>query len=134
MEAAEIKTLLEGYAATRAGIRNRVQHIADLKRAEQESQTPGVSWAAEYTRQIAAELKADQAIIAGIDAAVAALSDPLSREVIRLRYMELPNAQLRGWKEISAMLYGADYSMRGGKLAVMRRARKAFAELAQIMK
>lgn len=63
----------------------------------------------EYQEQIAPLLAANQREMAAIEDAVAALADPLEREVLRLRYMDGEHCRLLSWREVAwAMFKEAD--------------------------
>lgn len=60
----------------------------------------------EYEEQIRPLVEANRREMAEIEAAVAALPDPLEREVLRLRYMDGENMRLLSWKEVAYKLFG----------------------------
>lgn len=62
----------------------------------------------EYEEQIRPLVDANRREMAEIEAAVAALPDPLEREVLRLRYMDSNSIRPFTWKEIALYMYGRD--------------------------
>ena len=81
---------------------------------DQEWPSPCGSRSDEYAREIAPIVQANRREMAEIEAAVAALPDPLERAVLRLRYLEPSKDPRTGknsirrtaWKDISAVLLG----------------------------
>ena len=62
----------------------------------------------EYEEQIRTLIEANRREMEIIEAAVAALPDPLEREVLRLRYMDGDGARLNQWRDIALVMYGDD--------------------------
>ena len=62
----------------------------------------------EYQEQIAPLLAANQREMAAIEDAVAALADPLEREVLRLRYRDGEHCRLLSWREVAMAVYEDD--------------------------
>lgn len=62
----------------------------------------------EYQKQIEPLLAANQREMAAIEQSVAALADPLEREVLRLRYMDGEHCRLLSWREVAWALYNDD--------------------------
>ena len=62
----------------------------------------------EYEEQIRPQIKANRREMETIEAAVAALPDPLEREVLRLRYMDGNGLRLNQWRDIALVMYGDD--------------------------
>lgn len=60
----------------------------------------------EYQEQIAPLLAANQREMAAIEQSVAALADPLEREVLRLRYMDGEHCRLLSWREVAWKMLG----------------------------
>lgn len=60
----------------------------------------------EYQEQVAPLLAANQREMAAIEQSVAALADPLEREVLRLRYMDGEHCRPMRWSDIAIALYG----------------------------
>ena len=60
----------------------------------------------EYQEQIGPILEANCREMAAIEQAVAALADPLEREVLRLRYMDGEHCRLLSWREVAERMYG----------------------------
>ena len=59
----------------------------------------------EYQEQIGPILEANCREMAAIEQAVAALADPLEREVLRLRYMDGDRCRLLSWQEVAWSIY-----------------------------
>lgn len=84
----------------------------------------------EYEAQIRPLIEANRREMAVIEDAVAALKDPLEREVLRLRYMDGEYCQLMTWSQVCILLYGSDeekylrstYRIHGLALQNIRRA------------
>lgn len=110
----EAKTRLERYTGLRLEVRIRLERLATLQQMDRERPSPCGSRSEEYAREIAPIVQANRREMAGIEAAVAALSDPLEREVLRLRYLKPSKDPRTGkrsirhtaWKDISAVLLG----------------------------
>lgn len=64
----------------------------------------------EYEEQIRPLIEANRREMEIIEAAVAALPDPLEREVLRLRYMDSLTARMTPWKDIGLSIYQDDSS------------------------
>ena len=62
----------------------------------------------EYEEQIRPVVAANRREMERIEAAVAALADPMEREVLRLRYLDSPDFKPERWREIALWLYGSD--------------------------
>lgn len=62
----------------------------------------------EYEEQIGPLVEANRREMAEIEAAVAALPDPLEREVLRLRYMDSFGARLVPWIDVALSIYQDD--------------------------
>lgn len=110
----EAKTRLERYTGLRLEVRIRLERLATLQQMDRERPSPCGSRSDEYAREIAPIVQANRREMAEIEAAVAALPDPLEREVLRLRYLEPSKDPRTGknsirhttWKDISAVLMG----------------------------
>ena len=110
----EAKTRLERYTGLRLEVRIRLERLATLQQMDRERPSPCGSRSEEYAREIAPIVQANRREMAEIEAAVAALSDPLEREVLRLRYLEPPRDPQTGregaghltWKEVSYLMQG----------------------------
>ena len=62
----------------------------------------------EYEAQIRPLIEANRREMAVIEDAVAALKDPLEREVLRLRYMDSFGVRMMRWKDVAMVIYGDD--------------------------
>lgn len=62
----------------------------------------------EYEEQIGPLVEANRREMEEIEAAVAALPDPLEREVLRLRYMDSFGARLVPWIDVALSVYQND--------------------------
>lgn len=110
----EAKTRLERYTGLRLEVRIRLERLATLQQMDRERPSPCGSRSEEYAREIAPIVQANRREMAEIEAAVAALPDPLEHEVLSLRYLEPPRDPQTGrekaghltWKEISYLTQG----------------------------
>ena len=59
-----------------------------------------------YEELIGPLVEANRREMAEIEAAVAALPDPLEREVLRLRYMDGEHCRMLSWREVAWGMYG----------------------------
>ena len=62
----------------------------------------------EYEDMIRPLVDANRREMAEIEAAVAALPDPLEREVLRLRYMDGEHCRMLSWREVALRVYDDD--------------------------
>ena len=62
----------------------------------------------EYEDQIRPLISENEKEMAAIRAAVAALPDPMEREVLRLRYMDGDYCRMMKWREVALHIYGDD--------------------------
>ena len=62
----------------------------------------------EYERQIRPLIEANRREMAAIRTAVESLTDPLEREVLRLRYIDTDGFRLTRWRDVAVALYGDD--------------------------
>lgn len=62
----------------------------------------------EYEDTIRPLVDANRREMAEIEAAVAALPDPLEREVLRLRYMDGEHCRMLSWREVALRVYDDD--------------------------
>lgn len=104
----EAKTRLERYTGLRLEVRIRLERLAELQQMDRERPSLCGSRSEEYARAIAPIVQANRREMAEIEAAVAALPDPLEREVLRLRYMDSNSIRPFTWKEIALYMYGRD--------------------------
>ena len=62
----------------------------------------------EYEREIRPVLAANRREMDAVRAAVEALSDPMEREVLRLRYLDTNGCRLMRWRDVALAIYGDD--------------------------
>ena len=86
----EVKARLERYAGLQLEVRLRLKRLATLQEMDRERPSLCGSRSEEYAQTIAPIVQANRREMAEIEAAVAALPDPLEREMLRLRYLEPP--------------------------------------------
>ena len=134
----EAKTRLERYTGLRLEVRIRLERLATLQQMDRERPSPCGSRSDEYAREIAPIVQANRREMAEIEAAVAALPDPLEREVLRLRYLEFSKDPRTGkksvrhitWKEIGRIVYGD--GGKSGQKSAQRHLERAISYLATI--
>ncbi|WP_132587445.1 hypothetical protein [Allofournierella massiliensis] len=134
----EAKTRLERYTGLRLEVRIRLERLATLQQMDRERPSPCGSRSEEYAREIAPIVQANRREMAEIEAAVAALPDPLEREVLRLRYLEFSKDPRTGkksvrhitWKEIGRIVYGD--GGKSGQKSAQRHLERAISYLATI--
>lgn len=134
----EAKTRLERYTGLRLEVRIRLERLATLQQMDRERPSPCGSRSEEYARAIAPIVQANRREMAEIEAAVAALPDPLEREVLRLRYLEFSKDPRTGkksvrhitWKEIGRIVYGD--GGKSGQKSAQRHLERAISYLATI--
>lgn len=85
----------------------------------------------EYEERTAPKIAANKQEIKAIDAAVAALDDPLEREVITIHYIEVDAYKPLPWRDVALEIYGDDSDAK--LLAVHRLHSKALRSLQEIM-
>lgn len=102
----EVKVRLERYTGLRLEVRLRLERLATLQQMDRERPSPCGSRSEEYAREIAPIVQANRREMAEIEAAVAALPDPLEREVLRLRYMEAPRDPQTGREKAGHLTWG----------------------------
>lgn len=134
----EAKTRLERYTGLRLEVRIRLERLATLQQMDRERPSPCGSRSEEYAREIAPIVQANRREMAEIEAAVAALPDPLERAVLRLRYLEPSKDPRTGkksvrhitWKEIGRIVYGD--GGKSGQKSAQRHLERAISYLATI--
>lgn len=62
----------------------------------------------EYEERYAPTITANRQEIKAIDRAVAALSDPLERDVIKIHYIEVDSYKPLPWRDVAFAMYGDD--------------------------
>ena len=60
----------------------------------------------EYEERIKPQIEENRAEMVVVELAVAALPDPLDREILRLRYIDVDSYKPRNWKDVAERLYG----------------------------
>lgn len=85
----------------------------------------------EYEDLTAPTIAANKAEIRAINKAVAALSDPLEREVINIHYIEVDQYKPLPWREVAIAMYGEDSD--ADLLRVHRIHRSALQSLREIL-
>lgn len=85
----------------------------------------------EYEERTAPTIAANKAETKAIDKAVAALSDPLEREVLTIRYIEADGYKPLLWREVAIAMYGKDEE--ADLLRVQRIHKKAVQSLQEIL-
>ena len=110
----EAKTRLERYTGLRLEVRIRLGQDGHASADGPGAASPCGSRSEEYAREIAPIVQANRREMAEIEAAVAALPDPLERAVLRLRYLEpsrdpqtgKDSARATHWKYIAKAVMG----------------------------
>ena len=117
------KERLSRYISLKQENENRLERLARMKSAAEmpaqrdpdgakhtgssgERMARAIEAYMEYEEQIGPLVEANRREMAEIEAAVAALPDPLEREVLRLRYLDGENVQSLSWKEVAYKLLG----------------------------
>ena len=85
----------------------------------------------EYEERTAPTIAANKKEIKAIDRAVAALTDPMEREVIKIHYIEVDGYKPLPWRDVAFAMYGDDTDAK--VLAVHRLHSKALRGLQQIL-
>ena len=85
----------------------------------------------EYEERTAPTIASNKKEIRAIDKAVSALSDPLEREVITIRYIEVDGYKPLLWRDVAVVMYGEDTDAK--LLAVHRLHSKALQSLRKIL-
>ena len=97
----ETKARLEQYAGLRLELHNRLQQLARLQQADRDRPLLTGSRAEEYARRIAGTVQRNRRELAEVEAAVTALTDPIEREVLRLRYMASETCRPMPWAQVA---------------------------------
>jgi hypothetical protein len=85
----------------------------------------------EYEERIAPTIAANRQELAVIDAAVAAMADPLERSVVTIHYIEVDGYKPLPWRDVAIEMYGDDSDAK--LLAVHRLHSKALSSLQEIL-
>lgn len=106
------------YVKFKKMVENSEERLARMKSDEQfpamrpsdgSKRNPGASDRMEYEDRLADLLRQAHAEMTAIEAAVFALSDPLEREVIQLRYLDGEGTcRLMRWSNVAINIYGDD--------------------------
>ena len=116
---------LRRYAALRLENENRLEQLARLRAEAElpaqreadgsahtgssgERMARAIERYMEYEQQIRPIIEANQREMDAVRAAVEMLTDPMEREVLRLRYLDTNGCRLMRWRDISLILYGND--------------------------
>lgn len=119
------KERLARYISLKKENENRLERLARMKSnaempaqrdpdgskhtgASGESMARAIEAYMEYEEQIGSLVDANRREMAEIEAAVAALPDPLEREVLRLRYMDGEHCRMLSWREVALRVYDDD--------------------------
>ena len=121
----EIKERLRRYPAIKLETENLLARLAVLKSEETipplrqgdgskrtagsgDRQERAIMRRMEYEERIEPTVSANRRELKAIDKAVAALSDPLEREVITIHYIDVDGYKPLPWREVAISMYGAD--------------------------
>ena len=113
------------YVPLKREIENRMEYLARMKTHEfypEAKETDGsqhtgtasdanakaIEHRLEYEESIAPIIAQSRAEVERIERAVAALENPMEREIIRLRYLDPQFCRLPRWNDISIRIYGDD--------------------------
>lgn len=113
MTTKQVKSQLEKYLGLSFELKNQLQYLAHLQQLDHGSIQLQSSRSEEYAKQIAPIVQENRREMQAIESAVAALKNPLEREVIRLRYLSPSIDPQTGqqsirhttWSEIAFLLY-----------------------------
>ena len=117
------KQRLATYVSLRLENENRMERLARLKNeaeipairpSDGSQHMPGgngrleraIVRAMAYKERIKPLIEANRREMETIESAIAALPDPMEREVLRLRYIDGKNCKLMPWRDIAIVLYG----------------------------
>ena len=144
----EIKERLKRYPALRMETDNLLARLEVLKSEETipplrpgdgskrtagtgDRQERAILRRMEYEERYAPTIAANRQEINAIDRAVAALSDPLERDVIKIHYIEVDSYKPLPWRDVAFAMYGDDTEAK--LLAVHRLHSKALQSLRKIL-
>lgn len=144
----EIKERLKRYPALRMETDNLLARLEVLKSEETipplrpsdgskrtagtgDRQERAIIRRMEYEERTAPTIAANRQEIKAIDRVVAALSDPLEREVINIHYIEVDGYKPRPWRDVAIAMYGDDTE--ADVLRVHRLHKSALQSLREIM-
>lgn len=117
------KQRLESYIALKLEIDNQLERLARMRNDElipavkeggEEKHTGGagdrleraILRRMEYEERILPQIEASQAEMEAIEDAIAAVRDPMEREVLRLRYTDGDYCRLMPWREVALRIFG----------------------------
>lgn len=143
------KERLSRYISLKQENENRLERLARMKSAAEmpaqrdsdgakhtgssgERMARAIEAYLEYKEQIGPLVEANRREMAEIEAAVAALPDPLEREVLRLRYMDGEHCRMLSWREVAWKIYGESNDAAVSRLKRLHKA--AVKEIEQIKK
>ena len=92
---AELPAMQEGDGSQRSLLKTSRMENATIKKIEQE-------------KKINARLKELDREMAEIEDAIDTLTDPLQREVLRIRYTDCEDLRLTRWNDVAMKIYGSD--------------------------
>ena len=144
----EIKERLKRYPAIRMETDNLLARLEVLKSEEAipplrpgdgskrtagtgDRQERAIIRRMEYEERTAPTITANKLEMKAIDKAVAALNDPLEREVITIHYIEVDSYKPLPWREVAIAMYGEDAE--ADLLRVHRLHSKALQSLREIL-
>lgn len=144
----DVKTRLKRYPAIRMENDNMLARLAILKSEETlppmrqgdgSKRTAGtgdrneraIIRRMEYEERTAPTIAANRQELAVIDAAVAAMADPLERSVVTIHYIEVDGYKPLPWRDVAIEMYGDDSDAK--LLAVHRLHSKALSSLQEIL-
>ena len=119
------KERLQRYAALRMENENRLDRLARLKAdaelpTQREADGSGHTGSSgdrmaraverymEYEQQVRPVINSNPSEMDAVRAAVEMLTDPMEREVLRLRYLDTNGCRLMRWRDVALALYGDD--------------------------
>lgn len=108
MTSSEAKKRLEQCLGLRLELHNRLQQLARLQQADRDRPLPTGSRAEEYVRRISGTVQRNRRELAEVEAAVTALTDPIEREVLRLRYMVSETCRPMPWAQVAGIIIHRD--------------------------
>ena len=144
----EVKERLKRYPAIRMETENLLARLEMLKSEESipplrqgdgsmrtagtgDRQERAIIRRMEYEERTAPMIEANRMELKAIDRAVAALSDPMERDVIKIHYTEVDSYKPLPWRDVAVAMYGEDTDAK--LLAVHRLHSKALRSLQEIL-
>lgn len=125
MENQNVKDRLSAYVSLKMEIENQLERLARLKNDEKipamresdgSKHTGGngdrlekaIIRRMEYEARVLPQIEAAQKEMQEIEDAISAVSDPMEREVLRLRYIDGEYCHRLTWREVAMRLFGDD--------------------------